>query len=132
MPQQRVVRCSNCGTIWAPAARSRDQEDPFTSAAVCPVCKLAQPAAEIALKRALSADDLASELGALITDARASSLASAVIIQALRDELEFAAELANPGRRFCVQLIDLGPQESSMIERPVRDRRAALQTRSVN
>jgi len=80
----------------------------------------------------MSVDDLSTQLGALITGARASGLAAPIIVQALRDELEFAAELAHAGRRFCVQLIDLGPQESAILQRPVRDRRAMLQTRSVN
>lgn len=87
---------------------------------------------EAALKRAMSADDLSSQLGALITSARASGLSAATIVQALRDELEFAAEMAQAGRHFCVQLIDLGPQESNILQRPLRDRREILQTRSVN
>lgn len=90
------------------------------------------PTGEPALKRPLSATDLATQLGALITSARASGLSADVIVQALHDELEFAAEMAHAGRHFCVQLIDLGPQESDILQRPVRDRRAMLQTRSVN
>ena len=132
MPQQRVVRCSNCGTTWTPAARSRDQGGASASAAVCPVCKLPLPTGETAIKRSMSVDDLSTQLGALITGARASGLDATIIVQALRDELEFAAELAHAGRHFCVQLIDLGPQESTILQRPVRDRRAMIQTRSVN
>ncbi|MBK9712450.1 MAG: hypothetical protein IPO81_14210 [Kouleothrix sp.] len=122
MPQQRSVRCTNCGTKWTPKA----------GVAACPVCQLPMSKGEAALKRAMSADDLSSQLGALITSARASGLSAATIVQALRDELEFAAEMAQAGRHFCVQLIDLGPQESNILQRPLRDRREILQTRSVN
>jgi len=90
------------------------------------------PTSETAPKRYMSVNELSAQLGALITSARASDLDEALIVQALRDELEFAAEMAHAGRHFCVQLIDLGPQESDILQRPVRDRRAILQTRSVN
>jgi hypothetical protein len=80
----------------------------------------------------MSVNDLSAQLGALITSARASGLDEALIVQALRDELEFAAEMAHAGRHFYVQLIDLGPREDDILQRPVRDRRAILQTRSVN
>ena len=57
MPQQRSVRCTNCGTKWTPKA----------GVAACPVCQLPMSKGEAALKRAMSADDLSSQLGALIT-----------------------------------------------------------------
>jgi len=132
MPQQRVVQCSNCGTKWTPAARSLDQGGASASAAVCPVCQLPLPTGETVVKRSTSVDDLSNQLGALIASARASGLDAAIIVQVLRDELEFAAEMAQAGRHFCVQLIDLGPQESNILQRPARDRREILQTRSVN
>jgi len=128
MPQQRTAQCSNCGTTWTPPARMSGQ----SSAPACPVCQLPLLASDAPLKRPLSADSLASQLSALITSARAGGLDADAIVQALRDELEFAAEMAHAGRHFCVQLIDLGPQEHGILQRPVRDRRAMLQTRSVN
>jgi hypothetical protein len=67
-----------------------------------------------------------------MTSARASGLDTEAIVHALRDELEFAAEMGHAGRRFSVQLIDLGPQEGEILNRPVRDRREILQNRSVN
>ena len=132
MPQQRAVRCTNCGTEWTPADRSLDQGGTSAGTAACPVCQLPMPTSETAPKRYMSVNELSAQLGALITSARASDLDEALIVQALRDELEFAAEMAHAGRHFCVQLIDLGPQESDILQRPVRDRRAILQTRSVN
>jgi hypothetical protein len=82
--------------------------------------------------RLVSISDLETRLRALVTSARASGLASEAIVQALRDELAFAAEMGHAGRRFSVQLIDLGPQGGEILRRPVRDRRESLQTRSVN
>jgi len=80
----------------------------------------------------VSISDLEIQLRALITTARSSGLDSAVIVNTLRDELEFAAEMGHAGRRFSVQLIDLGPQGGELLHRPLHDRREILQTRSVN
>lgn len=132
MPQPRAVRCTNCGTKWTPAERALGAAGSSPAAAVCPVCRMAMPAGDVTLKRPMTAGDLAAQIGALITSARASNLDSAVIVQILRDELEFAAEMGQAGRHFCVQLIDLGPKEGDILQRPVRDRRALLQTRSTN
>jgi hypothetical protein len=95
-------------------------------------CGLVELAGGAAAPGVSSADELAELLSALITGARQGGLDADVIVQTLRDELEFAAEMAHTGRHFCVQLIDLGPQESNILQRPVRDRREVLQTRSVN
>lgn len=127
MPQPRTVRCPNCGTNWLPPARTFDSR----SVAECPVCQLPVAATDATPQRAMSANELTVQLGALISSARAGGLDDAVIVQKLRDELEFAAEMAHVGRRFCVQLIDLGPQESSILQRPIRDRRESMQQRRV-
>ena len=132
MLQKRVVQCSNCGTEWNPAPRSLDQGGAPAGADVCPVCQLPVSTSETAPQRLISVNDLSVQLGALIAGARASGLAPDSIVQVLRDELEFAAEMAHVGRNFCVQLIDLGPQESNILQRPARDRREILQSRSAN
>lgn len=128
MPQSPVTRCTNCGTVWTPAEQRAEQE----AEQACPVCGLVEAAGAAAPARVSSADELAEQLSALINSARLGALDADVIVQTLRDELEFAAEMANVGRHFCVQLIDLGPQEGDILQRPVRDRREVLQTRSVN
>ncbi len=128
MPQSQATRCTNCGTVWTPAEQQAEQN----SAEACPVCGLVELAGGAAAPGVSSADELAELLSALITGARQGGLDADVIVQTLRDELEFAAEMAHTGRHFCVQLIDLGPQESNILQRPVRDRREVLQTRSVN
>jgi hypothetical protein len=132
MLQQRSVRCTNCGTEWTPAPRVLDQGGASTGADACPVCHLPLSTSDTAPTDAVSVDDLANQLGEFIAEARASGLDADAIVQVLRDELEFAAEMAHTGRRFFVQLIDLGPQESTIVQRPVRDRREMLQSRSVN
>lgn len=128
MPQSQATRCTNCGTVWTPAEQRAEQN----SVQACPVCGLPQAAGDTVAQGASSIGELADQLGALINSARLGGLDADLIVQALRDELEFAAEMANAGRHFCVQLIDLGPQESNILQRPVRDRREVLQTRSVN
>jgi hypothetical protein len=80
----------------------------------------------------MSTDDLETQLRALVMSARAGGLDAEAIVRVLRDELEFAAEMGHAGRRFSVQLIDLGPQEGEILNRPVRDRREILQNRSVS
>ncbi len=128
MPQLSASRCTNCGTVWTPAELQAEQ----ALARSCPVCGMSEAGGETNSLGVSSAGELADQLGALINSARQGGLPADVIVQALRDELEFAAEMAHAGRHFCVQLIDLGPQESDILQRPVRDRREVLQTRSVN
>lgn len=62
---------------------------------------------------------------------RMGGLSAEAIVHALRRELEFAAELAHPGRRLYVQLIDLGSQDLETGNQPVPDQRDLLQHRSV-
>src|SRR5689334_6914570 len=132
MPQQRIVRCTNCGTEWALEARPNHLGGFPVSKPACPVCQLPLSSGETSPLRLVSTDDLETQLRALMTSARASGLDAEAIVHVLRDELEFAAEMGHAGRRFSVQLIDLGPQEGEILNRPVRDRREILQNRSVN
>ena len=131
MTQQRTVRCTNCGTEWALEARSIHLGGASVSKTICPVCHLPLSTSETSPLDMMSTDDLVTQLRTLISSARASGLDAEAIVQALRDELEFAAEMGHVGRRFSVQLIDLGPQEGEILNRPVRDRRESLQNRSV-
>jgi hypothetical protein len=132
MTQQSIVRCTNCGTEWALEARSIHLGGASVSEPTCPVCHLPLSTGETSPLRLVSADDLETQLRALMSSARASGLDTEVIVQVLRDELEFAAEMGHAGRRFSVQLIDLGPQEGEILNRPVRDRREILQHHSVS
>lgn len=55
------------------------------------------------------AADLRTQLDALLRLARAQGVKSEEIVEALREELEFEAELANRGRRLIAVLVDMGP-----------------------
>jgi hypothetical protein len=106
---QKAFQCENCGHTWS----SDDAADTPGSDVFCPVCHYpvrgaggSQESAQLA-----SESGLAHELGALITQARNEGLELDAIIDVLRAELEFTAELAQSGRRFFVQIIDLGPEE---------------------
>jgi hypothetical protein len=132
MTQQSIERCTNCGTEWDLEARPLHLDDASVSEPTCPVCHLPVATDETAPTRFVSTDDLENQLRALMSSARASGLGAEVIVHVLRDELEFAAEMGHAGRRFSVQLIDLGPQEGEILNRPVRDRREILQYHSVS
>lgn len=130
MSQLRRVWCTNCGTDWTVENTTESQTQ--AAEASCPVCHLPIPISYVPPTRALSVSDLEAQLGDLIADARASGLESEAILHALLNELQFAAEMDHVGHHFNVQLIDLGPDQSHVHQRPIRDRRELLQSRSVN
>jgi hypothetical protein len=70
-----------------------------------------------------SITDLENQLDVLVRSALESGLPTDAIVDVLRGELAFAAELGHTGRRFTVQLIDLGPWEGELMQRPLRDPR---------
>jgi hypothetical protein len=126
MESHDVLSCANCGLEWRPEAPARSD-----ATVACPVCSfpyLSHPAAAPAVA---SIGDLEAAIGALVSDARAVGLDADAIVAVLRNELEFSAELAHAGRRFFVQLLDLGPQEHEALYQPARSRSSALRSRSV-
>jgi LSD1 subclass zinc finger protein len=121
MRDQPSIVCVNCGTML---------EAPEGAAGViCPVCQFYNDLS-VSATLGLTPDALEAQLGDLIARARASGLTLDDIVRVLRDELEFAAELASGGRHLYVQILDLGPLESQGLQRPVRDRGALLRGRS--
>lgn len=132
MSRQHVIRCENCGTEWAVEEHVYTADEVAALEDVCPVCHFRVASVAMpALAAMQSTRDLELRLSALISEARTSGLDDASIVDTLRDELEFIAELAHAGRNLSVQIIDLGPQDSDLAQRPLRDRRDILQTRSV-
>ncbi len=123
MRAQPSIRCVNCGTAL---------EAPPEGAAgvICPVCQFMNDLRAPAVL-ALTHDSFEAQLGDLISQARASGLRADEIVRVLRDELEFAAELASGGRQLTVQIIDLGPLDADLLRRPVRDRTSMLRGRAV-
>lgn len=117
-------RCVNCGT---PLELPPEGE----SGVRCPVCGLFNDLDAPLPELIPTPDALVARLDDLIALAQASGLTQEEIIGVLRDELEFAAELASDGRHLHVQIIDLGPLEMQSLERPVRDRARMLRGRAV-
>lgn len=124
MSLQLSIPCVNCGTALEPLARG-------ATSVRCPVCGFLNDLSAPAQALAFTRDSLESSLGDLISRARAGGLTSDEILAALRDELEFAAELASGGRRIFVQIVDLGPHEGPAAPQPTRDRAVALRGRAL-
>ncbi|HWQ12140.1 MAG TPA: hypothetical protein VNL77_05035 [Roseiflexaceae bacterium] len=130
MENDLILQCPNCGHTWSQNERPKGgAQQP--AGAVCPVCQFRLALTAPAAVPALSVDELESQLSTLIDEARASGVASDAIVDILRDELAFALELAHPGRRMYIQIIDLGPQEDDALSFPVRDRSVVLRSRSL-
>lgn len=131
MAEQGKMRCVNCGTEWVPEVVPGGVEDLQVLDYSCPVCLFRfRPTATPLAPRNMTRDELAANLDTLISDARSSGLDLTIITQTLRDELEFVAELGSVGRRLYVQIVDLGPQEGTITNRPLRDRGETLQSRT--
>jgi len=106
------VKCENCGYEFSANTGLKAEFQNSTPSYFCPACNSnlgATPAAS--QQPSLSGTDLEKQLNGLLGKARAAGLPSKVIVEVLRSELEFEAELGQ-GRRFLVQLIDLGFQET--------------------
>lgn len=127
MTGRLILRCVNCGSpLGTPP------EDAVSIR--CPVCQFDNPVFAAARGPALTADMLARSVGELVARARNSGVSAEVIVDMLRDELQFAAELAHAGRQLHVQILDLGPAEgqfASAPAAPLRDRTAVLRGRAV-
>jgi rubredoxin len=105
-----TLRCPNCGEPIPPDAKVETSSN-GPAGYRCPVCQLQfTPAEPEPTGQLASAEDLETRLSSLVSLARASGLTADEIVQALRDELAFTAEMAHRGRQVFVQIIDLGPQ----------------------
>lgn len=132
MQQQRIIHCPNCGTEFSPSPFSEERHDQAKLGYECPVCHFYVSATPTLQRRThLSLDELETELSTLFTDAFTSGLSPDMVVNVLRNELAFAAELAHPGRRLSIQIIDLGPEETEILQRPVHDPGANRQSRSL-
>jgi hypothetical protein len=83
----------------------------------CPVCQLFNALSDPLPPPAISLDMFGEQLSDLVAQARASEIPLDEIVHTLRDELEFAAELASGGRDLFVQIIDLGPRVGDPLRR---------------
>ncbi|MEI7646599.1 MAG: hypothetical protein WCJ55_20190 [Chloroflexales bacterium] len=107
-------RCANCGTPL-------DPPETGDLGVTCPVCQLFNTLAPPLPEPVISIDVLEARLSDLVAQARASGLPLDAIVHTLRDELEFAAELASGGRDLCVQIIDLGPRADLPLRQSSRE-----------
>ncbi|NTU84024.1 MAG: hypothetical protein HGA45_32410 [Chloroflexales bacterium] len=123
MRDQSSLRCANCGTPLEPPGKG-------ASRVICPVCHFFNTLGAPSSKPELTLEMLETQLGDLIAQARASDLPLDAIVHVLRDELEFAAELASSGRDLCVQIIDLGPRVGQPLRRSSRDDSLLLRGRT--
>jgi hypothetical protein len=124
-----VQQCPNCGATISPNLTVEASSDGPVGGR-CPVCQMSMtsPAPERRNQLA-SAEDLGSRLSSLVELARNSGLPADEIVQVLRDELAFTAELAHLGRQMFVQIIDLGPQEGMVADPAAPDGRDLLLSR---
>ncbi len=124
MVEQLSILCANCGT-------SMDLPEGASDAVICPVCQFVNELGAAPQLASFTPDALEAQLGSLIDQARTSGLELDEIVRVLRDELEFTAELASSGRNLSVQIIDLGPLETQLPQRLMRDRSIVLRGRVV-
>lgn len=119
-----ALRCGNCGTPleWPGAG---------VPGVICPVCQLFNPLDTIAPSPRMTIESFEIRLSELVAQARASQITPDDIVVVLRNELEFAAELASSGRDLCVQIIDLGPRIGQPLRRVSRIDSMFLRGRSV-
>jgi phage FluMu protein Com len=119
------LRCANCGSALALPGDG-------ASGVTCPVCQFFNPVIESPTEPEITLETLETRLSDLVAQARASDIPLDAITHVLRDELEFAAELASGGRDLCVQIIDLGPRVSRQPQRrSSRDDNVMLRGRAV-
>jgi len=130
---QKARRCTNCGHEWLVESSVRVSEAEVIPVDRCPVC-FYQVLLEEAPKKVDMEDDTSElnfgeRLNSLVLAARSEGLSTGMIVEALRDELAFVAELSRPGHRYYVQVVDLGPDEGVSIPQPSQDTRTLLQRR---
>jgi rubredoxin len=105
-------RCPNCGTFFPGDDRAASSQE-SSLAYRCPVCEFVF--SEDGPAPSTSASELEAEINQLVASARQNGVQPDDIVQVLRDELAFMCELAQPGRRVSVEVIDLGPQDDAWL-----------------
>lgn len=106
------LRCPNCGTTFQPEdSLPSDPRSPRAMAYRCPICQYEIVAMR---ERTISVEALGADVSSLVERARVSGISADEIVRILRDELAFMAEMANQGRRLCVEIIDLGPHDNEV------------------
>jgi len=126
MEPATTMRCVNCGMTLEMVS------DAGQGTMRCSVCEFPFDVETMDTQPLIvSVNDLEAQLDTLLAAARAGDISAEDILRTLRDELEFAAELAQPGRHLSVQILDLGPREGVPMSRQAPQQRAPLNSRAV-
>jgi hypothetical protein len=130
--REMKMRCPNCGTEFTPAGPLEFNSQHDAWGYDCPVCQYHVPPSALTEQvPSMTLGEFETELRALLARARTGGLSDEELVPVLRDELEFVAELAHPGRRVSAQIIDLGSQFTEITGAALPDRRDALRTRAI-
>lgn len=112
--QPLSLKCPNCGHEFTVSSESIENTAPPQSGYYCPVCQyLVVPPSSVERPQVQGLADVQAQIDLLLRTARANGVPPSDIVELLRDELQFEAELAQVGRRMVVQIIDLGPRETT-------------------
>lgn len=129
-PASKKRRCSNCGNELKLANESPSTLEPLY---ICPVCHFQEVTTGAARPhKAITLAELATQLKNFLNRARADGVESEEIINILRAEIEFEAEMGHLGRRVMVQIIDLGFQESPSVSTAESNSRGTLHNHGNN
>lgn len=129
---EQLIRCSNCGTLWSTQQSLSGHTLAAHPSPICPVCHLSIADNTPSPTSVTSITDLEMQLDVLVRGALANGIDTNAIVHVLRDELALAAEMNHIGRRIAVQILDLGPMERELLQRPMRDQRELLANRRGN
>jgi hypothetical protein len=122
----------NCGIDFKPTRPLEVGGSGNTWGYPCPICEFqVTPGGETDARLTLPAGDFEPQLTRLLADARARGVPPQELMRVLRDELKFTMELAHPGRRMMLNIIDLGEQEGSGGTLTMRDNRELPNGRSL-
>ncbi|NWJ45718.1 MAG: hypothetical protein HXX08_07555 [Chloroflexi bacterium] len=129
-PTSQNRECSNCGNelMWTESHTSKA----FVYS--CSVCHYEEVAtvSPTASQKSLTTAEMANQLKNLLKRAHADHIESEEIINILRAEIEFEAEMGHLGRRVLVQIIDLGFQETNTEITNDRNSRETLHNHGTN
>lgn len=130
--QPLSLKCPNCGQEFAVSSEPTETAGARQPGDYCPVCRyLIVPPASVEPAQVQDLAGIQTQIDLLLRTARASGVPSSDIVELLREELQFEAELAQTGRHMVVQIIDLGPRAMTAT-RPGVDPYDIPNTRSAN
>ncbi|MEI7554294.1 hypothetical protein [Candidatus Chlorohelix sp.] len=115
-PASKVRVCNNCGNELT-GTESRTSSGLVYSCSVCHYEEVTtiSVVSSAASQKTISPTEVANQLKTLLKRAHTAHIESEELINILRAEIEFEAEISHLGRRVIVQIIDLGVQETNTV-----------------